>query len=142
MGRYWLLASSSLRYPVRFTGNERKVEITGEAYFEVAPNSKMPFRVKNNHQAVEVLGTHFNVMSYTNEGTINTTLVEGSVRILTNKGNKLLIPGQHARNGNNGIDVITVDIEEVIAWKTVFSSLKVRMSTVFCVRFHAGMMLR
>ncbi len=122
--RVWLNSASSLRYPVRFTGNERKVEITGEAYFEVAPNSKMPFRVKNTHQTVEVLGTHFNVMSYTNEGTINTTLVEGSVRIITNKGNKLLIPGQQARNGNNGIDVITVDIEEVTAWKNGFFIFK------------------
>ncbi len=122
--RVWLNSASSLKYPVRFNSRERKVEITGEAYFEIAKNPEIPFRVKNANQTIEVLGTHFNVMSYTNEGTINTTLIEGSVRILSSKGNKTLTPGQQARNGNNGIDVVEVDTEEVVAWKNGYFIFK------------------
>lgn len=122
--RVWLNSASSLKYPVHFSGNERKVEITGEAYFEVARNPAMPFRVKNEGQTIEVLGTHFNVMSYPGESTINTTLLEGSVKVFSSKGSKLLTPGQQARNGNGGIDVVTVDTEEVIAWKNGFFIFK------------------
>lgn len=78
----WLNAASSLRYPTVFTGSERRVEIVGEAYFEVAKNTKMPFRViVANKAEVEVLGTHFNLNAYGDESTINTTLLEGSVRV-------------------------------------------------------------
>ncbi len=122
--RVWLNSASSLKYPVHFSGSERKVEITGEAYFEVARNPALPFRVKNAGQTIEVLGTHFNVMSYPGESTINTTLLEGSVKVLSSKGNKLLTPGQQARNGDQGIDVVTVDTEEVVAWKNGFFIFK------------------
>ncbi|WP_276346233.1 FecR domain-containing protein [Daejeonella sp. JGW-45] len=122
--RVWLNSASSLKYPVHFSGKERKVEITGEVYFEVARNPAMPFRVKNEGQTIEVLGTHFNVMSYPGESTINTTLLEGSVKVFSSKGSKLLTPGQQARNGNGGIDVVTVDTEEVIAWKNGFFIFK------------------
>ena len=78
----WLNSASSIRYPTTFTGNERKVIITGEVYFEVAHNVNMPFRLNVNDQAeIVVLGTHFNVKAYENESVINTTLLEGSISI-------------------------------------------------------------
>ncbi len=86
--KVWLNAASSIRYPTAFSDTERKVEITGEAYFEVAKNSKMPFRVNvNNRAEIEVLGTNFNVNAYENETTLNTTLLQGSIRVLA--GNQL-----------------------------------------------------
>lgn len=120
--KVWLNAASSLRYPTVFTGKERKVEITGEAYFEVARNTKMPFHVKlNNDTEVEVLGTHFNINSYENEGKINTTLLEGSVSIINGIEKKLLKPGQQAQitqQAGSGIKIISqVDIDKVMAWK-------------------------
>lgn len=83
----WLNSASSIRYPTTFTGNERKIAVTGEVYFEVATlrlrsGLKMPFKVNVNNQAeIEVLGTHFNVKAYENEPVINTTLLEGSIAI-------------------------------------------------------------
>lgn len=93
----WLNAASSLRYPTAFTGKERAVEITGEAYFEVTKNARMPFRVKIAGQAeVEVLGTSFNITAYENEHTIKTTLVEGSVRMRAKGQALVMTPGQQA----------------------------------------------
>ena len=80
--KVWLNSASSLRYPVRFVGKERRVEISGEAYFEVAHNSRMPFKVANASQTVEVLGTHFNIMAYPDETSTKTTLLQGSVKII------------------------------------------------------------
>ncbi|HEY8968572.1 MAG TPA: FecR family protein, partial [Puia sp.] len=77
----WLNATSSIRFPVAFTGDSRVVEVSGEAYFEVAKNPSMPFKAKVKDVEVEVLGTHFNVMAYGEEGKIATTLLEGSVRV-------------------------------------------------------------
>src|SRR5690606_13981955 len=77
--RVWLNAASSLSFPSSFQGDERKVELVGEAYFEVAKNAKMPFRVVSRGQSIEVLGTHFNVSAYEDESTVKTTLLEGSV---------------------------------------------------------------
>lgn len=118
--RAWLNAASSLRYPTAFKGNERKVEVTGEVYFEVAKNKAMPFRVGiNKDMQVVVLGTHFNVNSYSNEESINTTLLEGSVQI-TNKDQKTILkPGQQAQiNEGKKINVINdVDVKRVMAWK-------------------------
>lgn len=118
----WLNAASSIRYPVIFTGNERKVEITGEVYFEVAKNKNMPFRVKVNEETeIEVLGTHFNVNSYSNEASLNTTLLEGSVKITSRNENVVLRPGQQAQVGSQQAGRIKVvndaDIEKVMAWK-------------------------
>jgi len=92
--RVWLNAASSIRYPTTFTGTERKVEISGEAYFEIAKNAAMPFRVLAvanpnpavaNPMQIDVLGTHFNVNAYTDEPEARTTLLEGSIRVT--KGN-------------------------------------------------------
>src|SRR5690606_21949955 len=114
----------SLRYPIRFPGNERKVEITGEAYFEVAHNKDKPFRVVSDGQTVEVLGTHFNVMAYPDEVSINTTLVEGSVKIIKGNNSRIISPGQQAQMKNGAIDVLSVDIEEATAWKNGFFIFK------------------
>ncbi len=116
--KVWLNAASSLSYPMRFSKNERKVELTGEAYFEVVHNSKMPFKVKTADQLVEVLGTHFNVNAYPDETDSKTTLLEGSVKISQTRSNvsKLLKPGEQAVV-TNAIEVKSVDTEQAIAWK-------------------------
>ncbi|WGQ11191.1 FecR family protein [Pedobacter gandavensis] len=115
----WLNAASSLKYPSVFTGKERKVELQGEAYFEVSKNKKMPFKVISSQQTVEVLGTHFNVNSYAEDKEARTTLLEGSVRVEPNHSAGIMIrPGQQTRvKLNDKINVIEADLEEVMAWK-------------------------
>lgn len=114
----FLNASSGITYPTRFVGNERKVQMTGEAYFEITPDKKMPFRVESRGQTVEVLGTHFNIMAYADEKMIRTTLLEGSVRIVTDSESKMLEPGEQAQLTGNKLKVArNVDMEEVVAWK-------------------------
>lgn len=118
--RVWLNSTSSIRYPTTFTGQERRVEITGEAYFDVAKNTVMPFRVDVRGKAlVEVLGTRFNVNAYFNENSINTTLLEGRVKV-SRAGSPaaILQPGQQARIGDeSGITVDNVNVDNAIAWK-------------------------
>lgn len=123
----WLNAGSSIRYPTTFAENQRLVDITGEAYFEVVKNSAQPFSVNINGKAeVEVLGTHFNVNAYENEKNIKATLLEGSVRVSHGDLNARLKPGQQAQVPVNqvdqkaglGIEIINnADIEKVMAWK-------------------------
>jgi len=114
----WLNALSSLKYPTTFNGNERSVELSGEAYFEVTHNKLQPFRVKSKNQVVEVLGTHFDIMAYSDEKEIKTTLLEGAVKISDHQRSQLLKPGQQARVSQSAISLINeVDLEEVIAWK-------------------------
>lgn len=124
--KVWLNAASSIRYPNLFKGKERRVEITGEAYFEVAKNPKMPFKVLiNNQSAVEVLGTHFNINAYAEDATVKTTLTEGSVRVSSLKSTDklpqeaILKPGQQSliNKAGGGIKVQPADLEEVLAWK-------------------------
>ncbi|HEY0769949.1 MAG TPA: FecR domain-containing protein [Sphingobacteriaceae bacterium] len=114
--KVWLNSESSLKFPVVFTGGERHAELTGEGYFEVAKNEKSPFTVTVNKMKVEVLGTHFNIMAYTDEASVNTTLLEGSVRILKGKERAMLTPGQQARVSTN-INVENADIQEAVGWK-------------------------
>ncbi len=121
--KVWLNAASSLRFPTVFTGTERKVEMSGEVYFEVAKNAKMPFKVISQGQKVEVLGTHFNVMAYQNEKAIKTTLLEGSVKVSRNERSAILQPGQQAKVGiNNNVfrTLSDVNLEEELAWKNGF----------------------
>lgn len=124
----WLNSASSIRYPTVFTGKARAVEITGEAYFEVAKDPGMPFRVNVNNKAeIEVLGTHFNVNAYDNETNINTTLLEGRVRVqagretpATAQPARILKPGQQALIAAAAPAITVVnnaDIEKVMAWK-------------------------
>jgi transmembrane sensor len=117
--KVWVNSASSLRYPTAFTGNERKVELTGEAYFEVAHNPAKPFRVVSNSQTVEVLGTHFNINSYDDEPSIKTTLLEGKVKITATSNNivKILLPGQQAALNASSFNINPIDTEEAVAWK-------------------------
>lgn len=113
----WLNAASSISYPVAFTGKERRVSITGEAYFEVAHDAARPFRVTSNGQAVEVLGTHFNINSYANEPGARTTLLEGSIRLTAGGNQQILRPGQQATVNSGLISLSTADVGEATAWK-------------------------
>ncbi|SHN40877.1 FecR family protein [Chitinophaga sp. CF418] len=119
--KVWLNAASSIRYPIAFTQNERRVKITGEVYFEVAPNVAKPFMVDvNSSTEIEVLGTHFNVNAYKDEAAINTTLLEGKVRVNTNQQPGVILkPGQQASLSTNGTLQVFKDIDtaQVIAWK-------------------------
>nr|WP_253906562.1 FecR family protein [Chitinophaga sp. SYP-B3965] len=112
--KVWLNAASSLRYPTTFTGGERKVEITGEAYFEVAKNAAMPFRVKMNDNAtVEVLGTHFNINAYADESAIRATLLEGRIKVM----DVVLNPGEQAQITADVKVLHQVDTSAVMAWR-------------------------
>lgn len=131
--KVWLNAVSSLRFPTKFVGNERKVYLTGEAYFEVAHLStkggqvKLPFIVKVNTPSgdggeVEVLGTHFNINSYADEETINTTLLEGSVKVNGADKSILLSPGEQSQlKPGSSLQVVKgINIDEAVAWKEGF----------------------
>lgn len=119
--KVWMNATSSLKYPVQFSGNERVVELTGEAYFEVAKDAAKPFKVKSSGQTIEVLGTHFNINAYENEGVMKTTLLEGRVKVLNKESVQFLSPGQQSVmnfGGDGRIKVLTgTDTDEVTAWK-------------------------
>jgi len=115
----WLNAASSIRYPTAFTGSARKVELAGEAYFEVAQNAKMPFIVQVQHAEVHVLGTHFDVMAYKEEEMLKATLLEGSIRFTSGSNSNILKPGQQSRLMPDGRVSVEndVNLDEVVAWK-------------------------
>jgi ferric-dicitrate binding protein FerR (iron transport regulator) len=117
--RVWLNAASSLRFPVAFKGRERAVEVTGEVYFEVAKDEARPFKVSFNGNTVTVLGTHFNVMAYSDEAKSKVTLLEGSIRINNHAEQKLLRPGMQALVGDSNSTITTrrANLEEAVAWK-------------------------
>jgi len=117
--KVWLNASSSIRFPTAFIGNERDVQLTGEAYFEIAKNKEKPFHVYVGGMQVEVLGTHFNVNEYDDEGAIKTSLLEGSVKIKDGKLSGMLKPGQQGvlKKNENHIEIKNADMNEVVAWK-------------------------
>lgn len=115
--KVWLNAASSLKFPASFIGNVRKVILKGEAYFEVVHNKKQPFQVGTSKQTVEVLGTHFNINSYLDDGNTQTTLLEGSVRVNA-QTNVVLKPGQQSvLNAKSGLQVRQANLETVMAWK-------------------------
>jgi transmembrane sensor len=118
--KVWLDAASSITYPAYFMGAERKVAITGQAYFEVAKNEKLPFVVQKGEMKVQVLGTHFNVDAYDDETSIKTTLLEGGVQVIKGPAITQLAPGQQAQLNKNGeISLIKdADVDAAIAWKT------------------------
>jgi ferric-dicitrate binding protein FerR (iron transport regulator) len=132
--RVWLNAASSVKYPVAFVDDARVVEVKGEVYFEVAPlirsGKKVPFRVKvlseKNEQKslVEVMGTHFNINAYDEEASVNTTLLEGKVKVSAREAARadfaVLEPGQQAQvsNRDGAIKIIKdADVDEAVAWK-------------------------
>lgn len=121
----WLNAASTLRYPTAFTGPERLVEVNGEAYFEVAGDASRPFRVKVKDAEVQVLGTSFNVNAYADEPTIQTTLLEGSVKLSANNNQVLLKPGQQAILAvNKEFHINEVNPNDAIAWKNGYFLFK------------------
>ena len=117
--KVFLNAVSSIKYPTQFNGNQRVVELEGEAYFEVAKDRSKPFIVKSGNQAIEVLGTHFNVHAYDNEAVVKTTLLEGSVAVTHKNQKAILKPGQQSNVSDNfnKIAIREVDTEAAIAWK-------------------------
>ena len=124
--KVWLNAASSLRFPASFTGSERNVVLTGEAYFEIAKNARKPFTVTANGTTTRVLGTHFNIKAYNDEQDVITTLVEGAVRIESNGLQKNLVPGQQAlvRNDVKNIVVSAADVDDAIAWKNGYFTFR------------------
>lgn len=123
--RVWLNAGSSLVFPVAFTGKERTVSVSGEAYFEVAHHAAMPFKVRKGETEITVLGTRFNVNAYDDDDALRITLLEGSVKIAKGSSSGVLKPGQQAvlapEQGATAINVInTANMEETMAWKNGF----------------------
>ncbi|TKC57251.1 DUF4974 domain-containing protein [Pedobacter hiemivivus] len=137
--KVWLNAASMLKFPVVFAANERRVELIGEAYFEVAKNKHQPFHVKTAQQELKVLGTHFNVNAYSDEKEVKTTLLEGSVKVVTlsKQSNAkipedvVLKPGEQATLIENQLNVTHADIGEVMSWKNgMFEFNNCDLSTV------------
>lgn len=116
--RVWLNAASSISFPVIFTGAVREVEVTGEAYFEVAPDSRKTFAVKAGAETVHVLGTSFNINAYTDESAIVTSLVSGKVKVAVSASTGLLSPGQQSLLTSDGkISIRPATLDKVLAWK-------------------------
>jgi ferric-dicitrate binding protein FerR (iron transport regulator) len=117
--KVWLNSLSSIHFLTAFNGEERIVDITGEAYFEVAKNISMPFKVKVNGVQVEVLGGHINMNSYDDETAIKPTLQEETVKIFAGQKISFLKPGQQAGLNKNGeIKIVNdEDRDKVVAWK-------------------------
>lgn len=117
--KVWLDAASSIKYPTAFSGRERRVVITGQAYFEVKHNAAQPFVVQANGVEIHDIGTAFNVSAFSDEGSVKTTLVEGSVQVQpANGASALLKPGQQAQVQDNRLSVNSeVNIAEITAWK-------------------------
>lgn len=117
--KVWLNAASSLKYPTVFGSQERKITLKGEGYFEVAHDQTRPFKVQSNNQTVEVLGTHFNISAYENDGVIKTTLLSGKVQVMTphTKAATVLKPGEQSVLEDNSLKVSEVMTEDEIAWK-------------------------
>ncbi|MCU7549912.1 FecR domain-containing protein [Chitinophagaceae bacterium LB-8] len=118
----WLNSASSITFPTSFTGDERTVTITGEAYFEVAHQvqaggKRVPFVVDAMGNKTTVLGTHFNINAYADEGPVRTTLIEGSVQVSSGAVSAVLRPGEQSRLGKNSYAITQPDLEEVLAWK-------------------------
>lgn len=117
----WLNAASSIRYPTKFTGSTRTVQVTGEAYFEIAKDAEHPFIVEvNDFTAIEVLGTHFNVNAYTDQDHIYTTLLQGAVAVTAGAEKRRLSPGQQAivnHQPNSPVNVQAADTIRAVAWK-------------------------
>lgn len=124
----WLNSDSELRYPVNFAGRERRVFLKGEAYFDVARNMDMPFRVEAGEMEVEVLGTEFNMNVYGDDGCLRTTLAEGKVRVsyAATRQACILEPGEQALLEEGALSVRQVDLRDIVGWKEgrfVFSDL-------------------
>jgi len=128
--KVWLNSASTLKYPEAFTGSERLVELSGEAYFEVNKSAGKPLRVLIRDAEVEVLGTHFNIMAYENEPVSKTTLVDGAVRLESGTKQLDLKPGEQAvmhypaaGSGETQIEIKQVDASAVLSWRKGYIDL-------------------
>lgn len=136
--KVWLNAASSIRYPADFSGNDRKVEITGEVYMEIASHyrkdqsgsmEKIPFvvqfnTVEGNRGEIQVLGTHFNINTYGDDRDVKATLLEGSIQLVLNDRHMMIKPGEQVtadKNGRMQLDS-NADMDAVMAWKNGFFS--------------------
>ena len=115
--KVWLNSNSSLKYPSAFSASERRVELKGEAYFEVSKNKQKPFIVETSLQKVEVLGTKFNINAYDDESSTQTSLAEGSVRVSCKNNTTLLKPGQQSTLTDQNIAVRSINLDQVLDWK-------------------------
>ena len=117
--RVWMNSDSELRYPSRFEGGERRVSVTGEAYFQVAKDESLPFIVEAGGAAVRVTGTEFNVMAYPDDGRVETTLVSGGVDVEANGQTRRVAPGSQAvyDKASGSLDVRAVDLALYTSWK-------------------------
>ncbi|RLJ72011.1 FecR family protein [Pedobacter alluvionis] len=117
--KVWLNAASSLSYPATFSGKERRVELVGEAYFEVHHNASLPFIVSTMGQQIRVLGTSFNVNAYQDENKTVTTLVNGRVQLSREGNNEApqLHPGEQSVLAGAGFEIAEVDASLFVAWK-------------------------
>ncbi len=115
----WLNAGSSLKYPVQFSGKERKVFLTGEAYFEVKSNNKNPFIVRTGEMDIKALGTEFNVKAYENDSITAVTLVNGNVRVTFDEKEALLMPGKKIDVNRNSSEyaIAETDTYKWCSWK-------------------------
>ncbi len=129
--RVWLNSASSIIYPAAFSGKQRFVIVTGEVYFEVVHNPKMPFAVKTANNVIIDLGTSFNINAYKEEGGITTTVLQGSLKIFVGSKTNLLFPGQQEISSFEGESVTiknNADIDKVMAWRNgkISSDVSVR----------------
>ena len=113
--KVWLNSDSKLEFPNTFVGDERRVKLAGEAYFEVAKNKAKPFRVEVDRVEVVVLGTSFNIHAY--DEAVKTTLVEGAVKLNVAGKAYSLSPGFEANVDQGGVKIVKSDVYEQIAWK-------------------------
>ncbi len=113
----WLNAESKLKYPVAFGGKERVVELEGEGFFKVSKDAARPFRVKTKSQVVEVLGTEFNVDAYPDGEYVYTTLVEGKVKVDTDRKSLELTPGMQSVVGKQNVYTREVNTGDIVSWR-------------------------
>ncbi|NDV58287.1 FecR family protein [Bacteroides sp. 519] len=115
----WLNAQSTLTYPSHFFTNERKVSISGEAYFEVAKDKSKPFIVDAGGNQIKVLGTQFNVYCYPNAEVVQTSLLEGSIEMYPQNSTEgiTLKPNQQITISDNKAVVSTIKNFEAFLWK-------------------------
>ncbi|PSL31167.1 FecR domain-containing protein [Dyadobacter jiangsuensis] len=136
----WINSATRMTYPAGNTGSERLVELSGEAYFEVRPDKKRPFRVLSGGTEITVTGTHFNVNAYEDEKDVITTLAEGQVLVGREGKQAVLKPGQQALSNDSGkLTVREVDVEGTLAWKEgyfVFDDMELRSVMKMIARWY------
>ncbi len=130
--RVWINAGSTLKYPIAFSRTERRVKLSGEAYFEVEKDKNRPFKVITRGNEVRVTGTHFNVSAYEDDNVVKTTLLEGSVGVYFNKQSVQLIPGEQAVSNMVRLEIkkLRVEAESEVAWKSGYFVFDEPMSEV------------